>query len=494
MIRPFLIVRFLSALLIMIGLSMFAPWGIALWKSSGEQTSFLYPILISLSFGGILLHSTPSFKGQSISHREAFIIVALGWFFTGGIAALPFWFFGLLHNGSHYFPDYTSAYFEAISGLTTTGATILPSIQDLPASILFWRALTHWLGGMGIILLGVAILPFLGIGGMQLFRAEVPGPTADKLSPRIAETAKSLWLIYLLLTVVEILLLMLGGMSLFDAICHSFATLATGGFSTQNISIEAYHSLYFEIVISTFMFLAGMNFALHFFWLRGKFESLWKNEEFRFYTSIVVIWSVSMAVILQLTGFYKTFGESLRYTSFQVISILTSTGFSSYNFDLWRTHSSFATAWLVTLMFIGGCAGSTGGGIKVIRIWLLFKVAHRELARLTHPRAIFPVKIENQVVSEEILSSITGFFALYLLSIGIATVTMTYFNLDLLSALMAVLASIGNIGPGLAKVGPYANYAFIPITGKWVLIFCMLLGRLELYTILILLVPQFWKR
>ena len=402
--------------------------------------------------------------------------------------------FGWIGGGAKFFPDFASAYFESMSGLTTTGATILPSIEDLPASLLFWRSMTHWLGGMGIILLGVAILPFLGIGGMQLFRAEVPGPSADKLRPRIAETAKSLWFVYLTLTALETVFLMFGGMSLFDAVCHAFATVATGGFSTKNISVEGFHSVYIEMVITFFMFLAGMNFALHFFWMKGKFKPLWKNEELRFYSFVFVVWTVAMGVTLHLAGYYKSILQALRYTSFQTISLLTSTGFSSCNFELWQGVSTFAITWLVLLMFVGGCAGSTGGGVKCIRVWLLFKVASRELLRLIHPRVVRPIKVDGGAVSEDILFSVVGFVGLYLLCTGICTLALTYFNIDIVTSFTAVVSAVGNIGPGLGKVGPYDNYSFFPALGKWILIFCMLLGRLELYTVLILLVPSFWKR
>ncbi|MCB9641118.1 MAG: TrkH family potassium uptake protein [Myxococcales bacterium] len=494
MIRKRLILRFLGVLLLMIGISMVPAWMMAFYWVSAAQSSFLYSIVLVMLLGSASM-LLPSVRGQEIGHREAFLIVSLGWLIAAAAAALPYWFYGMLApQGAKYFPDFTAAYFESMSGLTTTGSTILPSIEDLPKSLLLWRSLTHWLGGMGIILLGIAILPFLGIGGMQLYRAEVPGPTADKLSPRIAETAKSLWIIYIMLTAVETLFLMFGGMSLFDAVCHSFATVATGGFSTRNISVEAYRSVYIEVVITVFMALAGMNFALHFFALRGELKKVWKNEEFRFYAFVIALWSVMIAWSLQAKGAYKSFWEGLRYSSFQVVSLLTSTGFSSCDFDVWRKHSSFAVFWVVLLMFIGGCAGSTGGGIKCVRIWLLMKAAYRELVRLIHPRMVKPVKIDGRAVPEEVLSSVAGFFALFLFVMGVSTLALTWYGMNLLSAFTAVAACIGNIGPGFDAVGPYQNFGFMPIGAKWILIFCMLLGRLELYTVLILFVPQFWRK
>ncbi len=493
MIRKRLILRFLGMLLLMVGVSMLPAWVMAFLWESPKYNSFFFPILLTISLGGMSF-LLPSMRGEEIGHREAFLIVTLGWLVAAGVAAMPYWFYGVFGGGAKHFPDFTAAYFESISGLTTTGSTILPSVEDLPRSLLFWRAMTHWLGGMGIILLGIAILPFLGIGGMQLYRAEVPGPTADKLSPRITETAKSLWIIYILLTGLQTLFLCFGGMSIFDAVCHSFATVATGGFSTRNISIEAYQSVYIEVVVTVFMVAAGMNFALHFFALRGDLKKIFKNEEFRFYVFVIVLWTVMIAWALYAKGVYKSFSQGVRYASFQVVSVLTSTGFSSCDFDVWRKQSSFAAFWVVLLMFIGGCAGSTGGGVKCVRIWLLMKAAHRELVRLIHPRMVKPVKIDGHAVPEEVLSSIAGFFALFLFLMGLCTLILTWYGLSLLSAFTAVAACLGNIGPGFELVGPYQNFGFLPFGAKWILIFCMLLGRLELYTVLILFVPQFWQK
>lgn len=505
MIRARLITRFLGALMIMIGASMVVPWLIALFSGIGEQGCFLVSILLSCGGGAALFFGSKFKRKDEISHREAFFIATSGWIIAAGIAALPFYFFGWWFptvGGKSQFPTFAMAYFESMSGLTTTGATILTNIEALPKSILFWRCLSHWLGGMGIILLGVAILPFLGVGGMQLFRAEVPGPTADKLRPRVAETAKTLWLVYLLLTAIQAVLLFVGGMSVFDAVCHSFSTLATGGFSTRGISVEAYNSVYFEMVIVFFMILAGMNFALHFAWLRGNFKSLWKDEELRFYGIVIFLWSTGIAFALTVSGYYKSFLTALRYSSFQVVSLLTSTGFSSCNFDDWWIHKAGSGAhasvpaifMVLMLFFIGGSAGSTGGGIKCIRIWLLIKTAYREFVRLIHPKMIRPIKINDQVVPENIINSVIGFFVLFLGTTVVCSLVMTMYGLDLISAFTSVAACIGNIGPGLLKVGPYQNFATIPQPGQWLLIFCMLLGRLEIYTVLILLLPAFWRR
>lgn len=506
MLRFRLVFRVLGGLMVLVACSMVPSCLLAFFDGRGESYSFLLPILVVCPPGIWFLRNSQREKDDELSHREAFLIVTFAWIVAGLVAALPYWLYGMIGpwppGKPSPFPNLTLAYFESISGLTTTGSTILPYIDPLPRSILLWRSVTHWLGGMGIILLGVAILPFLGIGGMQLYRAEVPGPTADKLSPRIAETAKSLWLIYILLTLVEAVLLWICGMTLFDAICHSFATIATGGFSTKGISVEAFHSVYIEGVITFFMFLAGVNFAMHFFWLRGDFRPVWKNEELRFYCAVIAIWTFAIAFSLRMSQYYSDFFHALRVSAFQVVSLVTSTGFSSVNFDDWRVDavnhgahaSNHAVFWVIMLFFIGGCAGSTGGGVKCVRVWLMLKAAYRELIRLIHPRMVRPITLSGQVVPEQVLSSVVGFFALYTVLIGVCTLLLTAFQLDLLSAFTAVAACVGNVGPGFAKVGPYQNFASLHPVAQWILIFCMLLGRLELYTVLILLVPAFWRK
>ncbi len=505
MIRPRLIARVLGALMVMMALAMIFPWGIALLEGKGEQLSFLIPIAVVIPLGLFFFHRTKLAPKEEISKREAFLIATLGWVMAALVTAIPFWIYGSWMShllGKSPFPTFAMAYFESMSGLTTTGSTILNDIEALPNSMLFWRSLSHWLGGMGIILLGVAILPFLGVGGMELYRAEVPGPTKDKLRPRVAETAKHLWFIYVLLTVVLTCFLMFGGMTLFDSICHAFSTLATGGFSTKGISVEAYHSVYIEMVLVFFMFLAGMNFALHYAWMRGDFQSLWKDEEFRFYGMAIFLLSSGIAFALTISGYYKNFLVAFRYAIFQVVSLLTSTGFSSCNFDDWWIHASGkgvhasvpAIFMLLMIFFIGGSAGSTGGGIKCIRIWLLLKTAHREFVRLIHPNVVKPIKINSRVVPEGVISAIVGFFVLYLVLMIVFSLCMTMFGLDLLSAFTAVASCIGNIGPGISAVGPYQNFSKIPQVGQWILIFCMLLGRLEIYTVLVLFLPTFWRK
>ncbi|MCD6580359.1 MAG: TrkH family potassium uptake protein, partial [Desulfuromusa sp.] len=421
---------------------------------------------------------------QELTVREGFAVVTFGWTIFAVFGALPY-----LISGAIVSP--LDAIFETMSGFTTTGSTILTEIEALPQSLLFWRSLTQWLGGMGIIVLSLAILPMLGVGGMQLFKAEVPGPTADRLKPRIQDTAKMLWGVYFLLTVVETLLLMVGGMSFFDALCHSFTTLATGGFSTQNSSIAAYNNSYIDGVITLFMILAGINFALHFQVLRGKAKEFFHSEELRVYLGIILVATVIIMIFNWSGGIYRPFGENLRYSIFQVSSIMTTTGFATADYELWLVLPQYI---LVLLMFIGGCAGSTGGGMKVARILLLFKHAQVQVFRLIHPRAIRLVKLGNHPVDKDVLQSILGFFALFIGVFVVGSLLVAASGMDLVSAGGAVVACLSNIGPGLGTVGPVDNFAHVPGFGKSVLIVCMLMGRLELFTVLVLFFPSFWHK
>jgi trk system potassium uptake protein TrkH len=344
---------------------------------------------------------------------------------------------------------------------------------------------------MGIIVLSLAILPMLGVGGMQLFKAEVPGPTADRLKPRIQDTAKMLWGVYFLLTSVETVLLMFGGMSFFDALCHSFATLATGGFSTRNASVGAYNSGYIDAVVTLFMILAGVNFALHFQVLRGRVRDFFGSEELRVYLGIIVVATAVVMYFNWSEDVYRGLVENLRYSSFQVASIITTTGFGTADFELWPVVTQYI---LVLLMFVGGCAGSTGGGMKVARILLLFKHAQVQLFRLIHPRAIRLVKLGNRPVDKEVMQSILGFFALFISVFVGGSLLVAASGMDLVSSGAAVIACLGNIGPGIGTVGPIDNFAHVPALGKTVLIVCMLMGRLELFTVLVLFFPSFWRK
>jgi trk system potassium uptake protein TrkH len=477
-----LILSILGFLYFFLALTMLLPLAVSFIYSDGCGLAFIYSIITTVIAGCILYWIFPPQK-KELSHRDGFVIVTLGWTTVALFGALPF-----LLSGS--ISSFTNAYFETMSGFTTTGATICQSIEQLPKSILFWRSLIQWLGGMGIILFSIAILPLLGVGGMELYKAEVPGPTPDKIKPRIAETARTLWKVYVMISLMEVLLLLLGGMDLFDSICHTFTTLATGGFSTKNISVEHFNSPYLETVFTLFMLLAGINFSLHYRLLLGKVKGFWNNSELHFFLATFLVASLLIAINLRLSLFSDLF-SSFRHACFQVASILTTTGYSSDNFGEWPF---FSQCLILLLMFIGGCTGSTGGSIKCFRIMLLFKQGYRELYRMIHPHAVVPVKLGGKSIPAKTIEGIWGFFFIYLLLFAISSLIMTLLGLDLITAISAVAACIGNIGPGLGAVGPAENFHNLPALGKWLLSLCMLIGRLEIYTVIVLFVPEFWKK
>lgn len=473
----------LSVLMIIISLFMLFPAGIAFfYHETTSGISFLKAAggVICLSIFVIFL--TAAGRKEQMGAREGFLIVTFGWIFSSLAGALPFVI-------SKQIPRFTDAFFETMSGFTTTGASILTDIEGLSHGMLFWRSLTHWLGGMGIVVLTVALLPILGVGGLNLLRAEAPGPSVDKMTPKIKETAKILWSIYLLFTVVETGLLMFGGMNLFDASTHTFGTLATGGFSTRAQSVGAFHSPFIHIVITVFMVLAGMNFNLYYKLVSGKVKDFFKDTEMRVYLSIFGITTLLIAV--NLINSYGTFGRSLQYAGFQTASILTTTGFATADFSLWP---AFSRNILFFLMFVGGSAGSTGGGMKVIRLTALFKIGINEMKRMIHPKGIFLLRLNGEVVKKDIIYPIAGFILFYMaLLLGITAVVSTG-GYPILTSFTTALATLGNIGPGFGRVGPAENYSFFPDYIKWVLSAAMMLGRLELYTVLVILTPSFWKK
>jgi trk system potassium uptake protein len=476
-----LILHLLGLLLLFLAGTLLLPIPFSLYFADGSQLAFALAATVCLGLGGLLVRTCNS--SRELSVRDGFAVVTFGWLTFAVFGALPYLFTGAI-------PSPLDAVFETMSGFTTTGATILSDIEGLPPSVLFWRALTQWLGGMGFIVLSLAILPMLGVGGMQLFKAEMPGPTADRLKPRIQDTAKLLWGVYVLLTAVQTVLLMFGGMSFFDALCHSFTTLATGGFSPRNASVGAFDSAYIDGVITFFMFIAGVNFSLHYYALRGRLGNYFRNEEFRIYLYLtagiilLVMWANHGAV-------YTSVLDNLRYSAFQVVSIMTTTGFGTADYSLWPAVSQYL---LFFAMFVGGCAGSTAGGMKVARFLLLFKHAQVQIYRLIHPRAVRLVKLGETPVDREVMQAILGFFALYIAIFAFATFLMAATGLDIISAGGSVIATLGVIGPGFGSVGPVESYAHIIPFGKIVLIGCMLLGRLELFTVLVLFFPSFWRR
>jgi len=478
------ILRVVSVLLFVIAFFMFAPLFIALYNNEIEIfLSFAIPISAILLVCSFTLFLTRKNIKNTISAQDGFLLVSLSWISAAFISALPFYISGTI-------PHFVDSFFETMSGYTTTGASILTNIEALPKSILFWRSLTHWLGGMGIVVLTVAIFPLLGIGGLQLIKAEAPGPTIDKITPKITETAKILWYIYLTLTISETLLLMAGGMNLYDSLTHTFGTLATGGFSPKNNSVGHYNSAYIDGVVTFFMILAGTNFILYFKLITGNFRSVFGNTELRVYLGIF-LFAMMVITLSNYGSTYVTIGRSTRFAGFQAASILTTTGYTTTNYAQWPMLSQVV---LFILMFIGGSSGSTGGGMKVIRLVTLFKQGWNELKYLIYPRAVFQIKLSGGIVTKEILYAISGFVFLYItLLLFTAFIVATGGN-DILTSLSTALVTLGNIGPGFGKISPAGNYAFYPDYIKWYLSFIMMAGRLEVYTVLVLFTPKFWKK
>jgi len=473
------IIYTLSSLWLLLSGFFALPLGFSLYFQDG-----LYLIFIVQMVGMGLLSVIFRFlikRPNELSIREAFLTVSLTWITFSLFGALPFIVSG-------YIPNLTDAFFETMSGFTTTGASILTDIEVLPKSLLIWRNMTQWLGGMGVIALAVAVLPFLGIGGVQLFKAEVPGPIKDRISPRISETAKILWGVYLLFTIAEILLLMLGGLSLFDSVCVTFGTLATGGFAPTNASIAAYPSPFIHYVIIVFMFIAGVNFSLHYWALRGKPHLYFSNPEFRFFLFINAL-AVGLIMVSRLARGEVFSEEFFRSTLFQTVSIVTTTGFVTHDYEQWPFVTQII---LLALMLFGGCTSSTGGGIKNVRILVAFKFMGSELKKLFHPHGIFPIRMGDRAVPERLVSNIIGFVALYILIFFLGVMAMAGVGLDIDTSIGAVAATLGNVGPGIGGVGPVENYFHLPAMGKWILSFLMMIGRLEIFTVLVIFTRPFW--
>ncbi|AEI13908.1 potassium uptake protein, TrkH family [Flexistipes sinusarabici DSM 4947] len=445
--------------------------------------SFQITIIIIASISLLFLLLIKKSNQKILSTKGSFLLVSLAWITASFFGAMPFYLSGAI-------PHFTNAFFETASGFTTTGASILVDIESLPKSLLMWRSLTQWLGGMGIVVLTVAILPLLGIGGLQLIKAEAPGPSVDKISYRITTTAKYLWLIYLSLTVLLIALLVIGGMSFFDSVTHTFSTLSTGGFSPKQNSIAHYGSPFIQYVIAFFMFLASANFALHFNLITGNFKNIFNNSEFKAF--IIIILTSTVIVTLNLYYNFESGGEeSFRLAIFQALSFITTTGFVTDNYESWPFLSQII---LFSLMFVGGCSGSTAGGIKVVRILLLFKQSLNEMKFLLHPRGIFTIKLNKMPVKKDIVYAVSGFFFLYIATNIIVTVIVASGGNSLMTSLTASLATIGNIGPAFGSAGPMDNYAGFSDYIKWVLSLAMIAGRLELYSFIIIFTPYFWKK
>ena len=476
-----MVLKSLGALLICEFLALTPSLFVAIYYKGEDIKAFLITMFIALGLGLLAFSVKP--KSKHIFTRDGFAIVALGWILISVIGALPFYLSGAI-------PSLVDSFFEACSGFSTTGATILAEVESLPRGILFWRSFTHWIGGMGVLVLTLAILPSLGTGAIQIMKAESPGPTPGKIVPRLKSTAKVLYSIYLAISILEIVLLLIAGMPLYDSLVHTFGTLGTGGFSSMNTSIGAYNNVFIEVIITIFMFISGANFALYYYAFKGNIKAIFKDEEFRFYSGVVIVSTVLIAINLT-GGIYSSFFESLRHSSFQVSSIITTTGYSSTDFNLWP---DFSRMILLFLMFIGGCAGSTAGSIKNIRILLLFKAAKRELQKILHPRAVYPVRVSGKVVEDKVVTGITVFFSVYMIIFIVALLLISIEGKDMITNFSAVATTLGNVGPGLNIVGPMGNFSSFTDFSKLLFSFLMLVGRLEIYPMLLLLLPSFWKK
>lgn len=458
------------------------------WAALYDSTSTIYAFLassgITAACGGLLWWFGRRATGP-IFRADAIFLVAVSWLLLGVFGGLPYMFDGAFTNPA-------DAYFETISGFTTTGSTVMIEIAAHSRALHWWRTLTHWVGGMGIIVLFVAIFPQLGVGGKFLFKSEVPGPITEGLKPKIKQTAAALWWIYVCFTIVEAIILWLLGMTVHEALTHAFATMATGGFSTRNGSVGEFDSAAIDLVISLFMVAAGVNFGLYFEMIRGNWKRALQDRELHVYLAIVAI--VTALITWNILGMdqrHDTLFESFRYAFFQVSGVITTTGFGTDDFDIWPPFSKML---LLLLMCVGGMAGSTAGGIKVIRIIVVFKAIYAEIYKVFRPQSVLAIRIGSAVIPREVLSGIMGFFALSMVTFALASLYMAYIGLDIVSAVTSVAATLFNIGPGLGRVGPTQNFAFIPTSGKVVLSFCMILGRLEFMTILVLFLPDFWRR
>ncbi len=491
-----IIYRFLGLTAILNGVFMLIAIPFSFYFEEDAKLGILNAGIITISIG-LLLYFFNKPKSTNIQKKEGYLIVTLGWLTLSITGMLPYLLTGAI-------PNLTDAFFETLSGYSTTGSSILTDIESLPKGILFWRSATHWIGGMGIIVLTIAILPLLGIGGMQLFMAEAPGPSTDKLHPRISDTAKRLWLIYVILTFSEFFLLKFAGMTWFDAINHAMATMSTGGFSTKNASLAHYNSMpIVQYIVIFFMFIAGTNFVLSYFAMKGKVNKIFQSEEFKYYFFGTVILTTIVSILILFYQdpnlvttvdhpmVYGKVESAIRHALFQITSVITTTGFVSADFTMW---SFFATAIFFSLFFVGGSAGSTSGGVKIVRHIVMLKSSFLEFKKAIHPNAIIPVRYDNKTVSQTIVFNIISFFIIYMCIFIVSSVILTFFGLDFMSALGAAASSLGNIGPAIGSVSPVDNYAHLSNGAKWFCTFLMLIGRLELFTVLILFSPFFWRK
>ena len=483
MIRFGAVAHVLGQFLVALAASMLLPWIYGLAADRMSSHALLVSALLTGTAGAVLWLALPR-PSRDFTQREALLLVCAIWLAVAFFGGIPFWL-------SPQFANFTDAFFEAASGFTTTGATVLADVETLSRPIQLWRHFSHWLGGMGIVLLGIAILPLVGHGGMQLYRAEFSGARSEKLTPRIAETALALWKIYVALTVAEFAALSLAGLSAFDAICHTFSTLGTGGFSTRTASIAAFDSPLVEGILVTFMLLAGMSFVLqHRLWIERRPLRILGDVELRAYVAIIAAGTALVAVVLVDESGYAP-AHAFRAAIFQVTSIVTTTGLVTEDFEAWRPLPQIV---LLALMYVGGCTGSTAGGLKVSRVLLLAKVVDREFKRMVERRGVFAVRLGGHVIGEEAVQSLLSLVYLAFVVNFASVITLAALGVDVLSAIAAVAASMFNVGPALGTVGPLDNYGHLPALGKWILSLCMIAGRLEFYTVVVVLTPAFWRR
>lgn len=474
-----IIIKVLGNLLLFEAIALIPSLAIALYLGEVDSAAFLMTIFL-LTILGIPMSKITS-PSKKVKSKEAFTIVTLGWIFVTFFGSLPFVFSGSI-------PSLVDAFFETMSGLTTTGATLINNIESLPRGILFWRSFTHWIGGMGILVLTLAILPAMGVGGFQIFKAESPGPIPDKLVPKMKDTAKILYTAYLGITILMTVLLLFGGMSLYESLLHTFGTVGTGGFSTRNNSIGAFNS-YIAYVIAIFMILSGVNFSLYYDLYKGRWKNIIGDSELKLYLLIIAV-SV-LLITLNLYGrVYTSIFETFKHALFQVVTIITTTGYVTADYDKW---TSFSKGILFALMFVGGSAGSTGGGIKVVRLLVLGKLVKREMTRILHPRAFIPVQLNGKLISTDVVSGITAFFFLYLLIFLASTLLISLEGISLISASSSVAVTLGNIGPGFEFIGPTRNFSEFTSWSKMLFSFLMLIGRLELFTVFLFFMPSFWE-
>jgi len=477
------IFKALGVIVIILAFALIFPTSYAFFQHSDDFLPFLYSLLLCFGIGGFLT-LLPKSK-HPLRNRDGFVLVSFGWICAGLAGSLPYFISGAV-------PSFTDAFFESISGFTTTGSSIFSNIEALSDPLLLWRSMTQWFGGMGIIVLSLAILPYLDIGGMSIFQAEVPGPTAERLTPRIQDTAKILWVIYLIFTLILLLILWVSGMSLFEAINHAFTTMSTGGFSTKNTSIAGFSSPLIEWILIVFMVIAGVNFALHYrFLFKGfKIKVFSKDSELIFYLSLLffAVLAISIVNSIYFHGFTPTI---LRDVAFSVVSIVTTTGYGTADYLLWP---AFAQLALLLLMMIGGCAGSTSGGIKAVRIMLVLKFMYVETLKLIHPTLIRTVKVQESTVERNVLASILGFIFIYICVLIVSVLLISIETNDFMTAIGSVVSSLSNIGPGFGTVGPASNYAHLGDFSKWILSLNMIMGRLEILTVLVLFFPQTWRK